>query len=231
MRQLISAFSCLLVLNAFAGSEGDVTAAQLQAVLTHGQLIKETENKFQAEPDLPKNISMFSLTNATFWTADMDIDCDGRETPECNKHRDPSFQNELSCGEDISAADTPYFVIPEGSPANSRKHDIRLGQVAAIIYKKKVAYAVFLDECGVKGLIGEASCATAKLLGVDPDPKTGGTDGPVTYIVFTGPSGRITDKKDFADHQKAVEIGVKRAKELIAQYAADAAATSANTNK
>jgi hypothetical protein len=36
---------------------------------------------------------------------------------------------------------------------------------------------------------------------------------------FTGPSGRIADKKDFADHAKSVEIGVRRAKELIANCA------------
>ena len=41
-----------------------------------------------------------------------------------------------------------------------------------------------------------ASRASAKLLGMDPDPKTGGTDGPVTYIVFAGATGRIPDPKD-----------------------------------
>jgi len=82
-----------------------------------------------------------------------------------------------------------------GKPANAKKRGIEIGQVAAILYTDQVVYAVFLDECGDPKLIGEACCATAKLLGVDPDPKTGGTDGPVTYIVFTGASGRITDPK------------------------------------
>ena len=203
----------------FAGSEGDVTAAQLLAATKHGELIKETENKFQCDMEKTKNVSMYRLTNATYWTADMDIDSDGRETPICNKQRDPWHQDELSCGTDIAADETPYFVIPIGKPANSKKHGIEIGQVAAIIYKGKVAYAVFLDECGVKTLIGEASVATANLLGIDSDPKTGGTDGPVTYIVFTGESGRITDPKKYGDHNLAVEIGVKRAKELLAQYA------------
>ena len=67
-------------------------------------------------------------------------------------------------------------------------------------------------------MIGEASIATARLLGVDSDPKTGGTEGPVTYIVFTGEGGRITDPKDYSNHAKAVEIGVRRAKELVANY-------------
>jgi hypothetical protein len=218
MRKILLIIGTLACLNSRAGTEGDVAAAQLLTVTKHAQLIKETENKFQTDMDKPKNISMYSLTNATFWTADMDIDCDGRETPFCNKKTDPDFQNQLSCDTDISADETPYFVIPTGSPANSKKRGIEIGQVAAIIYSNQVVYAVFLDECGINTLIGEASCATARLLGIDPDPKTGGTDGPVTYIVFTGASGRITDKKEYANHAKAVAIGVRRAKELVASY-------------
>ncbi len=214
---LLIGLSSALAFGSRGATEGDVSAAQLLSVLKHGKLIPETENQFQSDMDRPKNISMFSLTNATFWTADMDIDCDGRETAFCNKKTDPSFQNELSCDADISANETPYFVIPTGSPAKSKKRGIEIGQIAAIIYKDQVVYAVFLDECGTPTLIGEASCATARLLGIDPDPKKGGTDEPVTYIVFTGPTGRITDKRDYADHANAIKIGVKRAKELVAQ--------------
>src|SRR6185369_2819609 len=208
----------LSISKTFAGSEGDVTAAQLLSLTNQGALIPETENKFRMDEERPKNVSMFSLTNATFWTADMDIDSDGRDTPLCNKKRDPWHLSQLSCGTDIAADETPYFVIPIGKPSNAKKRGIEMGQVAAIVYSNQVAYAVFLDECGDKSLIGEASVATANLLGVDPDPKTGGTDGPVTYIVFTGDSGRITDPKDYGDHKKAIEIGVKRAKELLAGY-------------
>ena len=218
MRYFLILIGLLAALDSRAGNEGDISAAQLLAATKHGELIKETENKFQTDMDQPKNISMYSLTNATFWTADMDIDCDGRETPFCNKKTDPDFQNQLSCGTDIAADETPYFVIPTGSPANSKKRGIEIGQVAAILYSNQVVYAVFLDECGIQTLIGEASCATARLLGIDPDPRTGGTDGAVAYIVFSGPTGRITEKKDYADHAKAVEIGVRRARDLVLQY-------------
>src|SRR6266498_809462 len=53
------------------------------------------------------------------------------------------------------------------------------------ISKSKVVYAVFADE-GPKNIIGEASYATAKALGINPDPSNGGTDSGVTYIVFPG---------------------------------------------
>ncbi len=210
----------LLAGAAHAGTEGEVTAAQLLALTQHGMLIPETKNQFRADAEAPKNISLFRLTNAVFWTADMDIDSDGRETPLCNKSRDPWHQNELSCGTDIAADETSYFVIPLGRPANAKQRGIEIGQVAAIIYSNQVVYAVFLDECGVKGVIGEASIATARRLGVDADPKTGGTDGPVTYLVFTGASGRIADPKEYGNHALAVAIGVRRAKELVAQSAA-----------
>jgi hypothetical protein len=54
-------------------------AAQLLALTNYGVIIDETSNKFRMDEEKPKNVSMFSLTNATFWTADMDIDSDGRE--------------------------------------------------------------------------------------------------------------------------------------------------------
>lgn len=219
MRCSLLLIALLSSLPAFGGTEGDISASQLLAVLKHGALIKETENQFQNDMDQPRNVSMFSLSNATCWTANMDIDCDGRETDFCNKRTDPAFQNQLSCGADIAANETPYFVIPTGSPANSKQRGIEFGQVGAIIYKNQVVYAVFLDECSVPSLIGEASCATARLLGVNPDPKDGGTEDPVTYIVFTGSTGRIADKKDFGNHLKAVAIGLQRAKELIDSYA------------
>src|SRR5216117_485343 len=126
MRFVLVLIGLMYSLCSRAASEGDVPAAQLLAATKHGGLIKETENKFQTDMDMPKNISMFSLTNATFWTADMDIDCDGRETPFCNKKTDPDFQNQLSCGTDIAADETPYFVIPTGSPADSKKRGIEI---------------------------------------------------------------------------------------------------------
>jgi hypothetical protein len=95
--RLLCGLGLLLAGHSWADTEGDVSASQLLSVLKHGQLISETKNQFRADLEKPKDISMFSLTNATFWTADMDIDSDGRETPLCNKQRDPDFQNQLSC--------------------------------------------------------------------------------------------------------------------------------------
>jgi hypothetical protein len=215
--------SILILLTACASTwsytEGDVTAAQLLAIVAaHKQLITETQNAFRTDAGAALNISMYQLTNATTWTADMDIDCDGAQTTNCNSTRDPWYQNQTSCcGGSVAAENTPYFVIPIGSPANSSSRGISFGQVAAIIYNNQVVYAMFADECGDNTVIGEASYATANLLGINPDPANGGTDGPVTYIVFTGTNGRLASA-DRPTHQKAIDLGVLRAHDLVAAY-------------
>jgi Fungal chitosanase of glycosyl hydrolase group 75 len=127
------------------------------------------------------------VTGAVFWKADMDIDCDGVVTAHCNDKTDPTFLPGTALepgGKPLNAETNRYMVIPQGSGTfNYSKHNITLGAVVAIIYKGKVTYAVFGDT-GPKHIIGEASYATAKMLGINPNPAVGGADSGVTYIVF-----------------------------------------------
>jgi hypothetical protein len=77
-------------------------------------------------------------------------------------------------------------VVPSASSTwNYSGFDIGCGSIVAIIYHNKVLYAV-VGDTGPTGIIGEASYASAKTLGIDPDPATGGTDSGVTYLVFQG---------------------------------------------
>jgi hypothetical protein len=127
---------------------------------------------------------------AYFWKSDMDIDCDGLSTTHCNSSTDPWYQNQTSfttsTGQYFTSDVTHYYVIPlPSSRFNYQSAGISPGSVAAVIYNNKLVYAVFADE-GPDNIIGEASYATATALGIDPDPATGGTDGPVTFIVFPG---------------------------------------------
>jgi hypothetical protein len=148
--------------------------------------------------------------NAVYWTADMDIDCDGAVTTACNIQNDPWFQEGTAFGNNVQADKVPYYVIPNNFSLGS--NGIAGGQIAAIIYKGKLTYGVLADT-GPAGIIGEASYATAKLLTIDPDPETGGTDGPVTYIVFTGsaPRAGITE----AAHADALTKGKAAADQFI----------------
>lgn len=125
---------------------------------------------------------------AVFWEADMDIDCDGQVSTVCNTRTDPSFQPQTafqgSDGTYLDSAEVPYVVVPGPGPLwNYTTAGIKGGGVAAVIYGGKVRYAV-VGDTGPTGIIGEGSYALAKALGIDPDPRTGGTASGVTYILF-----------------------------------------------
>jgi hypothetical protein len=81
----------------------------------------------------------------------------------------------------------------------------------AVIYNGQVEYGAFGDE-GPDNIIGEASYAMASLLGVDPDPSTGGVDSGVTYIAFTG-QGAVVDPIE--DHAAATAKGAALAAQLL----------------
>jgi len=80
----------------------------------------------------------------------------------------------------VDSEKIPYFVLPEGGFNGAELGDI------GIIYNKetgKYTCAVFGDE-GPIGFLGEASIATAKAIGVRPDPKKLRQFGNITYLVF-----------------------------------------------
>jgi hypothetical protein len=175
-----------------------------------------SKSKFATDEGDKATVDICALNGAFFWKADMDIDCDGQVTAECNKTADPWFQSqtsfEQSDGKPLVASALPYIVIPlPDSRFSYKTAGILPGALAIVIYQGKLNYGVFGDECA-QGIIGEASYAMAKSLGVDPDPSTGGTDSGVTYFVFTG-AGAVV--KPIEDHQAAVALGQSLATKLL----------------
>jgi hypothetical protein len=168
-----------------------------QAAPTAAQLLAKTSScsvaskgKYKTDDETGATVNICKSGSAFFWKADMDIDCDGISTSHCNKSKDPWYQGqtsfETSKGKSFQADKTHYYVIPLPSSRFSYSSaGIKPGTVAAVIYNNKVVYAVFADE-GPNNIIGEASYATASALGINPDPKNGGVDSGVTYIVFKG---------------------------------------------
>jgi len=153
------------------------------------------------------------LPGVVSWKADMDVDCDGRVTPNCNKKKDPSFQPSTALepgGKPLDAETTRYVVVPRPSKQfDYRKLGIKLGSVVAVVYNGKVTFAV-LGDVGPRGIIGEASYATAKALGIDPNPRSGGVDSGVTYIVFKG-----TKVADPTSNASIDEAGLAAAEKLL----------------
>jgi hypothetical protein len=174
------------------------------------------------------SVSMYKCEGAVYWKADMDVDCDGIQTPPCDT--DKTGQPQTSIVDDAPSGDVdptklPYFVIPLGSPETTwyKSAGIELGQVGAVIYRGSVRYGIFADEAG-GAFIGEASYAMCQLFlgngtgGVDPcDPNEGGIDpADVTYVTFTGATNRATGN-DIYSHDKHTAMGIAAAKAWLGQ--------------
>jgi hypothetical protein len=158
-----------------------------------------------------------ALKGAVYWTADMDVDCDGQPTADkCgpDKRLDCCYQPDtaLHNGQDrpLTAAVTPYVVIP----SDFSYPGLILGAAVAVIYKGQIQYAVFGDT-GPTDIIGEASYACAEKLGIPPSALDGGVGGKVvTYIAFLG-NGTVP--RDVEDQATTKALGEILAGRLVAE--------------
>ncbi len=194
------------------GPDPGVSAASLLALTENCRVVG---GQFSSDWSTSSDIPVCGLEGAVFFHADMDIDCDGRVTPECNEQTDPYFFDATAMGEHIAAAELPFVVLPQPSERfDPSEFGLELGNVVAVIYQGEVRYGAYVD-IGPAEIIGEASYAMAELFGIDPDPATGGAEEGVTYIAFTGANARVPED-DILDHGRAVSIGRAQAAELVA---------------
>ncbi len=173
-----------------------------------------SKGRYRSDSHTPARIPVCGTHDAVFWTADMDIDCDGRAGPRCNRGTDPNFQPTTafrqSDGRYLSAETLPYVVVPAPSGIwDYRAHGVRGGSVVAVIHRDRIEYAV-VGDTGPKNIIGEASYATAEALGLDPGPRSGGAADGVTYIVFR--NSKVTPLED---HRQAVAQGEALARAFL----------------
>ncbi|MGW4911649.1 glycoside hydrolase family 75 protein [Streptomyces sp. NPDC004270] len=196
-----------------SAQEGSVSAADLLAKVTSCSQI--SSGKYKTDDETSATIPVCGKNGAVFWKSDMDIDCDGQRTTNCNEDRDPWYQDDTafhqSDGKPLKAESLPYVVVPSSSSIwNYSSAGIKGGGVVAVIYNNKVEYAV-VGDTGPTKIIGEASYATAKALGIDPDPETGGADSGVTYILF-----KNSTVSPIESHSSAVSLGDQLAKQFLA---------------
>ncbi|WP_406840071.1 glycoside hydrolase family 75 protein [Streptomyces sp. AHU1] len=192
--------------------EGSVRAADLLAKLDGCTAV--SRGRYRSDDGKRADIPVCGTRDAVFWTADMDIDCDGRAGPLCNSRTDPLFSETTAFqqpdGRYLSAETLPYIVVPAPSGIwNYRDHGIGPGSVAAVIYRDRVQYAV-VGDVGPQDIIGEASYATAAGLGVRPDPRGGGAPSGVTYLVFK--NARVSPVQD---HGAAAAEGERLTRKLL----------------
>ena len=192
--------------------EGSVSAAGLLAKVTSCSQL--SSGKYKTDDETSASIPVCGKNGAVFWKADMDVDCDGQRTSNCNEDTDPWYQDDTafhqSNGSPLKADSLPYVVVPSSSGIwNYANAGIKGGGVVAVIYDNKVEYAV-VGDTGPTQIIGEASYATADALGIDPDPETGGTDSGVTYILF-----KNSQVSPIESHSAAVTLGDRLAKQFL----------------
>jgi hypothetical protein len=209
-RILVALTGCALsALSLLTGS----AQAAVEASPSAGQLLAKTQNcqqisngKYSFDEGGAATVPVCRTDGAVFFTADMDIDCDGVRTTQCNENTDCCFYPDTafhtSTDQPLNAAQLPYIVLPQPTSTwDYRSYGIDGGSVVAVIYGNQVTYAV-VGDTGPASIIGEASYATAVSLGINPDPKNGGTEGPVTYIVFPN-----THVDPIENHANAVSLG------------------------
>lgn len=194
--------------------EGGVSAADLLAELD--DCVPVSKGRYRRDIGTPADIPVCGTGNAVFWKADMDIDCDGQSGARCNRTADPWFQPstayQQSDGRYLNSEILPFIVVPAPSGIwDHRAHGVRGGSVAAVIYGDRVQYAV-VGDTGPPDVIGEASYATARGLGISPDPGTGGVASGVTYVVFK--NTRVTP---IEDHLEAAAQGEALARKLVGE--------------
>jgi Fungal chitosanase of glycosyl hydrolase group 75/Bacterial SH3 domain len=196
-----------------ASTEPTDAPSDLVALLTNCQQLAGT-TKFAKDSGGSKTVPLCKLNGAIWWSADLDVDCDGGKGAACKA--DPYYQAETSTvdslGNPLDASTLPFAVIP--LPSNGfdyKAHGLKMGSVVGVIYQGKIMYGI-IGDAGPTGVIGEASYAMAQKLGINPSPISGGVDSGVTYVAFTGTSAVVTKKEDAA---QAAAIGASRAAAIV----------------
>jgi hypothetical protein len=216
--------------NALGTITGSPVIAQLLDLTKNCSTANQIPNSHTYKLDSGMTTSICSLKGgagnaggAIYFTADMDIDCDGLTTTHCpgtGADMDCCYQDETSFsgpnsasnenGKELASENTPYVVVPQDVtfPGLDQNNG---GNVVAVIYNNQLAFGVFGDQ-GPSDIIGEASVRTANGLGVPASPAQGGVGGGVTYIVFVGTGSQPADMENISEIQS---LGAKLTASLL----------------
>jgi len=185
------------------GSTGTLTPADVLARLGACTRIG---GDYAKDVGATSNIPVCQTGEVIWWTADLDVDCDGGRGAICMSDPDylPDTSGVDSRGAPLDASTLPFIVIPLASTRfRYADYGIRTGQIGLAMYGDRMVFGIFGD-AGPASIIGEASFAMAEALGIPSSPRTGGVDAGVTYLVFTDVAARVTRNED---HAEAVRLG------------------------
>jgi Fungal chitosanase of glycosyl hydrolase group 75 len=121
-----------------------------------------------------------------YYDSKLDLDMDGSALAAQDRTGQARTALRYADGKSVDANAAPYFVLPGGF---YEKHGIRKGDIAAVLYKDRIAFAVFGD-VGPRHKIGEGSIALHRALGHETIHhgrlRNVGLDRDVITIVFPG---------------------------------------------
>lgn len=199
-----------------AGEDGNNGGGDTSAILAKlsGCASRISSSPYAKDSGGSPTIDICQRGSAVYFTADLDVDCDGKSSSVCSKATDPYYQSQTagleSNGSALNPATLPFIVVPGVSSRWSYSASgISMGTVAAVIYNGRIEYGI-VGDVGPTSIIGEASYAMAKSLGINPSPSSGGTSSGVTYVIF--PGTRVSRNED---HNAAVSLGQQRIQELL----------------
>ena len=161
--------------------------------------------KYKCSTDPSRNSVFLKLGGkAVFYDAKMGVDADGSELSKTHPGETDQPATSLRYGlpgcPSVNADKVPYVVIPGGFAQSA---GVELGDVAAVVYKDRVVYAIVAD-VGPTCKIGEGSielheklegpghgCVKRDEQGVCMKPASNGVDKNVLYFIFPGSKAKI----------------------------------------
>lgn len=192
----------------------NLAAAALQKLAGCTEITTATNGRYKLDAvSSVADVKVCSNAGGIHFTADMDIDCDGKATAVCNASTDKSFLPQTagvdSLGNPLDSSVVPYVVVPGvSSRFDYRARGIKMGSLAVVFYKGKLIYGV-VGDVGPTAIIGEASYAMANAHGINPNPSTGGTASGVTYLIFSGPQNVVSKLEDVNEAKTKGEAALR----------------------
>ena len=195
--------------DARGGPDGatDYTAAQILAAV---QAHMTAADRVNTKPHIntmtrAMDVDVYQVTTGVYaYTSSMAVDTDGSD-PDPDPDHQPQTTWMDDSGASLGAHHVPYYVLGDYCYEKTTpcphffygEHDITGLQLALIFYDGNVIGAVFGDTQGDSVTptsdndsreLGEASVESASLLGIPSSGTTGGVDGGVTVVIFSGAS-------------------------------------------
>lgn len=203
---------------------GDVTAAQVLAAVEAHMTPSEQVNTKPHINTMTRamDVDVYQVTSGVYaYTSSMAVDTDGSD-PDPDPDHLPDTTWTDDDGVSLGAHHVPYYVLGDYCYDKTApcphfyyaEHGITGLQFALIFYDGKVIGAVFGDTQGDSITptsdndsreLGEASVQSASLLGIPSSGTTGGVDGGVTVVIFSGPQWIVHGTNStLGDHAQAL---------------------------